>query len=297
MSSPLDAKTFLAALGTIVLWASAFPGTRAALEHFAPHHLALGRYLVASLVFVAYIAVVRPVRPPRSAWLGIAGLGTLGIAVYQVLFAIGLQSITAGTASVVIVTVPVFSALLAWLVRGESLSAAAWIGIGLCFMGAAIIIVSRRGGLALNVGALLVLMAALSTSLYFVLQRRFTTEIGPLAFTAYSIIAGTIPLLIVMPGFVDAVRQAPAASIGIVVYMGVLPSAAAYMLWFYALERAPAGPVTSFIFLQPVFVMLMAWVWLGEIPPLEAYLGGALTLMGLGLVTFRGSAKGRLSRA
>ncbi|MEL7368917.1 MAG: DMT family transporter [Myxococcota bacterium] len=288
MKQHLDGQTVAAALTTLILWASAFPATRAALTTFAPLHLVLGRFLVASFCYASYLLWARPKGPQGRAWLAVGALGGLGISVYHTAFAAGLRTITAATASVVIVSVPVFSALIARFARDERLSTRAWLGIGVCFIGAAVIVLSRGGGLSLNIGALLILIAAIATSLYFVLQRPFTARIGPLAFTAYSTIMGTIPLLGFWPGFIEATTSAPPAQVAVVVYMGVFPSAIANMLWFYALERAPAGQVTSFIFLQPILVMIMAWAWLGEIPPLEAYIGGLFTIGGMALVTLKG---------
>ena len=83
---------------TLVFWASAFTGIRAALEHFSPGHLALYRFLVASVTLLIYLVVARLPRPaPRDLWQ-IAGLSVAGISLYHALLNYGEQTVPAGTA-------------------------------------------------------------------------------------------------------------------------------------------------------------------------------------------------------
>ena len=73
-----------------------------------------------------------------------------------------------------------------------------------------------------------------------------------------------------------------------VVYLGVLPGALGFMVWNYALSRAPASVVASFLYLVPVSAIFIAWIWLGEIPLALSLVGGVLSLVGVVLVNTRG---------
>src|SRR5258708_12798263 len=76
-------RAYLAAGFTVVLWASAFPGIRAALQNYTPAHIALIRYVTASLVLLVYALFAR-IRLPRFRYLpGFALLGLIGIAFYN----------------------------------------------------------------------------------------------------------------------------------------------------------------------------------------------------------------------
>ena len=156
----------------------------------------------------------------------------------------------------------------------------------------ALIVFGAGRGLALGPGALVVLGASLCASLYNVLQKRNMGRYAPLEFTTYVIWAGTLPLLVYLPGLVGAVRSAPLGATGAVVYLGIFPGAIAYALWVYALSRLSASVLSSWLYLNPVLAIAIAWIWLGEIPTALSLLGGAVAVGGVMLVAFFGRRLG-----
>src|SRR5438552_914619 len=99
-------------ISLIVLWSSAFPGIRAALAGgYPPLHVVLLRFLVASAFFLL-IALTGRIRIPHKRDLPIIVLiGFLIVGVYQVALNYGELSITAGAASLLIGTAPIWTAL------------------------------------------------------------------------------------------------------------------------------------------------------------------------------------------
>ncbi len=78
-SDRLDPRALAAVGATVVFWASAFPGIKAALVAYTPGEIALLRFLVASLVLGVYAVAVRMPGPRLSDVPAITGLGLLGV--------------------------------------------------------------------------------------------------------------------------------------------------------------------------------------------------------------------------
>ena len=128
---------------------------------------------------------------------------------YQVALNYGEQTISAGVASLLVSTTPIFTALLAVVFYREKLGLWGWVGSLLSFSGVAFITVGgSTEGFSFNTGIIIVLVASLSESIYFVFQHRFLEKYGAIPFTMYAIWSGTIYMLIFSPGLSEAILNA-----------------------------------------------------------------------------------------
>ncbi|HSV31856.1 MAG TPA: DMT family transporter [Atribacteraceae bacterium] len=281
---------------SIIMWSSAFAGIRAALVAYPPGHLAFFRFLVASLVLGIY-SLTGDIRLPDRKDIPILGLlGFLGITVYHIALSYGQLTVTAGSASLLIASSPVFIALLAHFFLGERLSRWGWTGIAVSFLGVVLIALGEGGIFQFERGAFLVLTAAVSTSLYFVFQKPYLCKYSGLELTTYIIWAGTLFMAPFLSGFFRTLIQAPFQSTAAVIYLGVFPAALAYVLWTQAFSRYPASRMASFLYLSPVLAILIAWLWLSEVPTWLSLVGGGIVLGGAGLVNLKGRVSERPKR-
>lgn len=288
----VDRRSLGAIAVTLVLWSSAFAGIQAALEAFTPGHLALFRFLSAS-AFMGITAVIRRMRLPALRDLPlILLLGLFGIAVYHTALNYAQLRVSAGAAGILIATSPVFTALLAAAFLQERLATWGWLGIVISLGGATLVALGEGGGFNLEPYALLVLISAVSSAVYFVMMKPLLERYTGLELSTYSIWAGTAMLLFFLPGFPHAVASAPSEAVLAVVYLGVLPGGVAYITWAVALSRTPASVLASFQYLVPVLAVLIAWIWRRESPTIMALAGGAVSLLGVILVNRTGRRSG-----
>lgn len=280
----IDTRIIIALGITILLWASSFAAVRASLQAFTPGHIALLRFLIAS-VLLAVFALTTRIKPPELKDIPVIFLlGFLGIAAFHTAQNYGQVTVTAGSTGMIFGSVPIFTAILATIFLREKLKLGGWLSIFISFLGISLIALGEREGVKFNPGVFMLLLAAIATASYFVLQKPYLIRYSALQLVTYIIWAGTLLLLVFIPGLIQEVINAPIEATITIIYLGIFPSAVAYVTWSYALSRAPAVRVTSFLYLQPVFAVIIAWIWVNEIPALISIIGGVITILGVFLV-------------
>lgn len=288
----VDRRSLAAAGTTVLLWASAFVSIRVAGEHYSPGALAFGRLLTGAAVLVLVLLWRREGWPPRAAWPGIVGSGVLWFGVYMVALNWGEREVDAGTAAMVVNIGPVLIALLAgWLLK-EGFPRQVLVGIAVSFTGAVVVGLSISGGGHASVlGVVLCVVAAATYATGVTCQKPALRHASAVQVTTFGCLVGMVACLPFAGQLVGEMADAPLSATLNVVYLGVFPTALAFLTWAYALARTTAAKMGATTYVVPAFVVAMSWVLLDEVPGWLTLAGGALCLAGVAVSRTRKRAR------
>jgi len=279
MPPPSPLKILLAMAFVVGCWAYSPTGIHIGLQAYEPGHLALLRFLLASL-FMVLIAAFKGIRLPH--WRDVPllfALGFFAVSLHHVALNIGQQSVSAGASSVLAQSSPLFSTLLARFLFKDQVSAWRWGCVLLGFVGVVIVVSGDKGLGAIDAHALLILLAAVSWSVYFALQKHHARRYDGFSLACYAVWSGTLMLLIYLPGLGQAVLNAPLRVQWAVLALGVFPSALAYLAWGFVLKHVDLSRATMTLYLIPPTAMGIASFGLGERPTLLVLVGSVVVFI------------------
>ncbi len=283
----------LAMLLHSVLSAGTYLAAKRALAELSPFEVALFRFSLAG-TFYAGLWRWSGVRIARRDLLALAGLGVLGIPVNQGLFLYGMSLTTPGHGALLYALAPVFVFLLARWRLGERATALKVAGVALAFAGV-VVVLAGRGAVGLDVarrglvGDLLILVAVVAWSIFAVAGKPYAERYGVLASTGVAIAAGSAAYLPIGLALSDlsAFGRASSGAWSSILYLTLLQSVVAYLLYYWALRRSEASRVAIWSNTQPVLAAALAWALYGEPVTATFAAGGVMVIAGV-VLTERG---------
>lgn len=270
-----------ATVAVVVFWASAFVAIRWVGDQLSPGALALGRQLVAAVALIAIALWRRPAFPRGRGLVLVVGYGLLWFAGYTLVLNLATQHLDAGTTSMLVNIAPLIVAIVAGVVFREGFPVSLIIGIGVAFVGVVLIAAGGVGPHSHPVGIALGLVAALLYASGVLVQKAALRTVDPLSGTWVGCVVGALALMPFFPALLDEVPDAAPSAILATIYLGVIPSAVAFLLWAWVLKRGTAGVTASATLAVPAVVVLLSWLALGELPTLLGVVGGTLCLAGV----------------
>jgi len=271
-----------------LLWSTVFVVARFILRQGEVHPLALVflRFLTAT-VFLLFLALIlqkshlKKIQRPDLARLfllslvGIVGMGSLGFLATKFVSAIDVTLLVNAN--------PIFIALLASFL-GERVTSRKVVGILLGFWGCFWIL---KGGLpqwSLGgrplLGHILAISPGLCWARYTVMGKEMVRKYGGFYVNSLAIIIGTATLF----PFILIFRipfHLTSQHLGLILYLGILPTAVGFGLWYKALGQIGAARLGPLQYLAPVASALQAYFLLGEVITRTYLIGLGLVFLGI----------------
>lgn len=278
----------------MVLLAAMLWGTTGTAQTLAPaglpaHWVGALRLLFSGAFFWVYVLVEQR---SGALWPHLVGtewrwvlLAGASMAAYNLTFFAGVRasSVAVGTA-IALGSGPIWAGLLQIVIAQRSPPGPWWLGTLLAVAGGSLMVLGSADQLQMSAQAVgLCLAAGLSYAVYALVSKRLVARtpasvVTLCVFSCAALIAG--PLAWAMSG-------PPATGVRgwlVVLYLGVAATGVAYLLFTHALNRVSSATAVSMCLVEPLTAFGLAVLVIGERPPVAAFAGLGLVLLGLALV-------------
>jgi drug/metabolite transporter (DMT)-like permease len=284
---------YLYVIITMSAWGSTYVVSKFMLGSVPPFTLLLLRYIVAAVLLYIIMMKKGLSKIERQDYKYIFIIGFIGYFIGVGAQFVGTQLSNASMASLINSTNPIFIVLFAVPILKEKITLNKIISITAAVIGAYIIIGGVQGG-SMITGIIACIVATTMWSLMSVVSKRATEKYNALTVTTYSIIVAicfTLPVSIYELFTIPDINLLEPAVILSSLYLGVICTALAFVLWSKSLSMMEAGICSLFYPLQPMVSVLLGWIFLNEKMNISFFIGAILIIAGVMISIIGGNKK------
>ncbi|USL38046.1 MULTISPECIES: DMT family transporter [Priestia] len=286
MKNTLLGSIYLALAASI--WGGMYVVVKVVVAVIPPLELVWIRYVIAILALVI-IGLIK-----RQSWRInkrhiplIIAIGVIGNAISIVTQEYGTMLSSAQMGAIITSSTPAFMVIFARLILKEKLNMKKGISICLATIGVLLIVGNGHINMSSQLGGISLLMAALTWALMSILIKRVPNSYSPVVITTYSILVAILvltPFVYKRLGEIHISKLADPTIGGGLLYLGIVSTALAFILWNRGLQLLNASSGGLFFFFQPLVGTLLGWLLLGESIGGTFWIGSFLILSGVLLV-------------
>lgn len=272
---------YLYLLVTFFAWGSLYVVSKFVLGKVPPFTVSFIRYLIAGTALFFILKKRKPKKIEKHDYKYIFLIGFVGYTMATCAQLLGTKFSNASLASLINSMNPISIMILAAIILKEKLTVKKVVCILMSIIGVYIII----GGASENVqvlGILISVFAVLTWSLMSVYVRKIAQKYDAIQITAYGIIIAafcTFPLSVTELALSSV--QFDWTIVLWLLYMGIVCTALAHVLWNKSLSVLEASTCSSFYPLQPMVAVLLGWIFLGEKMNFNFIIGAVLIIAGV----------------
>jgi len=272
----------------LLVWSSGFIGAKYGLPYAGTFTLLFWRYLLLSVVLLAWLAARRELHFGDAAQVQrAAGMGILAHAVWLVAVLKAIEfGVPPGIVALVAALQPLLTGVAAGPVLGERVAGVQWLGLLLGFVGVAVVVGDRMGGEAAAWWAyLLPLVSALALTWATVWQRKleirdagFLPVLKNLAVQCWASAVVLFPLALGVENLRAEWNGEFVFALG---WLTFVVSLAAYGLLIFLFKHRPAAHVAALLYLTPPVTMLMDYLAFGAALTVNGVIGLCIAAAGV----------------
>ncbi|PWA07613.1 EamA family transporter [Pueribacillus theae] len=284
-------NTFLGSICLILassIWGGMYVVVKVVVSIIPPLELVWLRYLVAivALLIIGFISR-QNWRIEKRYFLIIIAIGVIGNAISIVAQETGTMLSSAQMGAIITSSTPAFMVIFARLLIKERLTLKKGLSVCLATIGVFLIVGVGDVDLSSKLGGISLLIAALTWALMSVLVKRLPSDYSQIVVTTYSILVALIvltPFVLPRLNAINISQLTHPTIWGGLLYLGIISTACAFILWNRGLQMLNASSGGLFFFFQPLVGTLLGWLLLGESIDGTFWVGSILILSGVLLV-------------
>ena len=270
----------------VLLWCTGYLVVKLAMPDAGPVRFLAYRFGLASALLAVAALALRA--PWTSRWADYGHMAVIGLLVHGIGLGgvwIGLDlGVEAGVAALVMGTQPLLTGALAISLIGERLDARAVAGLALGFLGVALVVYHKLGGVGEPAGLAAVAVAVIAMTLGVLYQKRRGAHINLVTGNAVQLAFAGLAAALAASWMDDRPIRWTVRIFATLGWSVLVLSIGATLLLYLFLRRGDASRVASLLYLVPPVTALMAWIVFGESLTLLTLAGMALTAIGVALV-------------
>ncbi len=282
----------LALILSAFIWGIAPPIIKYTLQFISPIPFLFYRFLIASMIMaIPTILRIKKIKPTKKDWLAYLFLGFLCTPLNLLLLFLGINKTSAIDASLISITAPIFVAIGGVAFLKERVTKKELLGLTIAVIGTFLTIFQplfeSKSNFSANLeGNFLVFLGTLVWVLFILLAKKYR-HLDPFILSSLSFVIGLavfIPLA--LPSLTTHYLLLTTNAIWGILFMAVFSSIIAYFTHFYGLSKIEASEAEIFTYLQPIFTIPIAILFLNERISVPFLTGVFFIILGVSISEF-----------
>jgi len=242
-------------------------------EEISPFAITAWRFLIGGACIVPF-AIRRwthtKIKISTSSILKLGVLGILNVVISMLLLQLAIYYGKASLTAMIVSMNPIFVSIFAIFILKESFSRMQFYGFFIGLAGIIILVLGEKelfqhNFLNLPLGILFALLAGITFGLYTVLTKWAVAQFGNMITNSFAFLSGGIVLTIINLVIGQSMTFTPSATnLSLILYLGIVVSGIAYILYFEAMKELSAARASFYFFLKPAIASILAYVFLSE---------------------------------
>jgi drug/metabolite transporter (DMT)-like permease len=279
---------WLLLLTLVAIWGTSFLFNAKALAYFSPLEVTTYRLILGAVILLGFVYLKKLQMPrDKGSLLKFLLMGLIGNALPFFLISWGQQQIPSGTTGVLMAVMPIVTILLAhFFIENETLNRFKILGAITAFIGVAVLLQPTPNTQGSFWHEIAILAAASCYGINTILVRRISTFhpiVGGAGMLSGAVVL-TLPVLLLSN---NLTLHVPYEGYLFIIWMGVVPTAFASILYFLIIQRAGPSFLSNINFMIPVVAFFSGALLLGETISVGSFIALLIILSGIFLTRYR----------